>query len=92
VEVDPTLSNDSDTFPCGITLTPRSGESVAADVPYHPGHHHDGGMNAGTVGAKFDVYAGARLDEATRTKVKDFILNLHAAPSIRPLLDLLRPA
>jgi hypothetical protein len=49
-------------------------------------------MNATTVGAKFDVYAGARLDETARTRVKNFILQLEAAPSIRPLMGLLRPA
>jgi 2-methylcitrate dehydratase len=92
VEVDPSLSSSSDTFPCGITVTLRSGESASADVPYHPGHYHDGGMNAATVGAKFDSYAGARLGEATRTQVKDFILSLDAASSIRPLMALLRPA
>jgi len=91
VAVDPTLNNDTDTFPCGITLTLRSGESATAEVPYHPGHHHDGGMNAGIVGAKFDVYAAMRLDEAARTKVKDFILHLEAAESVRPLMELLRP-
>ena len=92
VTVDPSLPNNLDTFPCGIRLTLRSGETAEAEVFYHPGHFHDGGMNAATVGAKFDVYAAKQLDEGRRGRVKDFILALDTQPNVRPLMDLLRPA
>lgn len=92
VTVDPSLSSTSDTFPCGITLTLRSGERAAAEVIYHPGHHHDGGMNASSVGAKFDVYAARQLDEPRRSRVRQFILDLENQSNVRPLMGLLRPA
>jgi len=47
-------------------------------------------MSAETVGAKFDLYTAGRLDRAARSKVKDFVLDLESADSIRPLMDLLR--
>ncbi|HEX6512954.1 MAG TPA: MmgE/PrpD family protein, partial [Chloroflexota bacterium] len=84
IELDAELNRYPDTFACRMRAVLRSGESAEAEVPYPPGHHLGGGMNAGEVGGKFDVYAGGRAE------VKDFVLNLEAQPSIRPLMDLLR--
>jgi len=82
IELDPALARYMDTFPCWLRISLHSGESSEADVPYAPGHHHGGGMTAEVVGAKFDAYAPGR------PRVKDFILNLESASTIRPLMAL----
>jgi 2-methylcitrate dehydratase len=88
IDVDPALNRHPDTFACWMRAVLRSGQAAEVEVRYPPGHHLGGGMNEADVGAKFDVYARPRLRARAGT-VKELALNLEAATTIRPLMDLL---